>query len=82
MTAHKRHRVPKLLENGSVCGVDIVFAGDEQLPGDYEGSKPRHIRQQYDRTCVTWMADYCLSLKRDNPASAYTQESKKRLFMP
>uniref|UniRef100_A0AAV2MH85 Uncharacterized protein n=1 Tax=Knipowitschia caucasica TaxID=637954 RepID=A0AAV2MH85_KNICA len=54
---------------------------DEQ--GERFHQDMRHMEERYQgRWDAVIMADYCWSLKGDNPAAAHTRESKKRRFMP
>ncbi|KAG0720826.1 Pyruvate dehydrogenase phosphatase regulatory subunit, mitochondrial [Chionoecetes opilio] len=71
----------------------FLFSHMEKFPenlgamSDEQGERfHQDMRQMEERYQGRWdavmMADYCWSLKRDNPAAAHTRESKKRRFMP
>lgn len=73
--------------------VHFLFSHMEKFPenlgamSDEQGERfHQDMRQMEERYQGRWdavmMADYCWSLKRDNPAAAHTRESKKRRFMP
>lgn len=71
----------------------FLFSHMEKFPenlgamSDEQGERfHQDMRQMEERYQGRWdavmMADYCWSLKRDNPAAAHKRESKKRRFMP
>ena len=71
----------------------FLFSHMEKFPenlgamSDEQGERfHQDMRQMEERYQGRWdavmMADYCWSLKRDNPAAAHTRESKKRRFTP
>jgi hypothetical protein len=73
--------------------MQLLFSHMEKFPenlgatSDEQGERfHQDMRQMEERHQGRWdavmLADYCWSLKRDNPAAAHTRESKKRQFMP
>uniref|UniRef100_A0AAV2M7A1 Uncharacterized protein n=1 Tax=Knipowitschia caucasica TaxID=637954 RepID=A0AAV2M7A1_KNICA len=72
--------------------VHFLFSHMEKFPenlgamSDEQGERfHQDMRKMEERYQGRWdavmTADYCWSLKRDNPATAHTRESKKRRFM-
>ena len=71
----------------------FLFSHMEKFPenlgavSDEQGERfHQDMRQMEERYQGRWdavmLADYCWSLKRDNPAAAHTRKSRKRGFMP
>jgi hypothetical protein len=71
----------------------FLFSHMERFPenlgavSDEQGERfHQDMRQMEERYQGRWdavmLADYCWSLKRDNPAAAHTRKSRKRGFTP
>lgn len=73
--------------------IHFLFSHMEKFPenlgavSDEQGERfHQDMRQMEERYQGRWdavmLADYCWSLKRDNPAAAHTRKLRKRGFMP